>query len=140
MLLAAPSEAHELAVSYLVGEFYSYVKKPRGCRVYASNMGVKREKDNRNYLLPDMHIKCSSGAEKETPDLVVEVTSPSSEKNDLIGKTERYQALGVREYWIVLLQQKKWSSTISSTMRRSPSIPSTIRSPSRSIAATCRSI
>ena len=37
----------------------------------------------------------------------MEVTSPSSEKRDLIGKTERYQILGVREYWIVFLQQKK---------------------------------
>ena len=109
ILLASPSDEHELAVGYLVGEFYSYVKKNRGnCRVYASNKGVKRKTDDRNYLLPDVSIKCTpSKTERDIPDFIAEVTSPSSEKRDLIGKTERYQKLGVREYWIVLLQQKK---------------------------------
>lgn len=109
ILLASPSDEHELAIGYLVGEFYSYVKKNRGnCRVYASNKGVKRKTDDRNYLLPDVSIKCTpSKTERDIPDFIVEVTSPSSEKRDLIGKTERYQILGVREYWIVFLQQKK---------------------------------
>lgn len=109
ILLGSPSEEHERIVSYLVGEFYAYIRRKKGnCVVYASNKGAKRKADNRNYLLPDMSIKCtSSKTERDIPDFIVEVTSPSSEKRDLIGKAERYQRLSVREYWIVLLQQKK---------------------------------
>ena len=109
ILLGSPSDEHERTVSYLVGEFYAYVRRKKGnCVVYASNKGAKRKSDNRNYLLPDVSIKCMpSKTERDIPDFIVEVTSPSSEKRDLIGKTERYQKLGVREYWIVLLQQKK---------------------------------
>lgn len=35
------------------------------------------------------------------PDLVVEVTSPSTERMDKGKKLDRYRAEGVREYWIV---------------------------------------
>ncbi len=109
ILLGSPSDEHERIVSYLVGEFYAYIRRAEGnCVVYASNKGAKRKEDKRNYLLPDVSVKCSpSKTERDIPDFIVEVTSPSSEKRDLIGKTERYQKLGVREYWIVLLQQKK---------------------------------
>lgn len=38
---------------------------------------------------------------KGTPDLIVEILSPSSEKNDCVLKKELYERLGVPEYWIV---------------------------------------
>ncbi|HQX51585.1 MAG TPA: Uma2 family endonuclease, partial [Planctomycetaceae bacterium] len=38
---------------------------------------------------------------KGTPDLVVEILSPSTEARDRNLKRERYQAVGVPEYWIV---------------------------------------
>ena len=38
---------------------------------------------------------------KGTPDLIVEILSPSTEKNDCILKKELYERLRVPEYWIV---------------------------------------
>jgi Uma2 family endonuclease len=109
VLLAHPSPAHEKVVGYLIGEFYGYVKKSRGdCTVYGSNMGVWRKDDENNYLQPDVQVTCDpSKPDGESPDLVVEVTSPSTEKTDLNEKPGKYQRLGVREYWVVMLQQQK---------------------------------
>ena len=40
------------------------------------------------------------------PDLVVEVLSPSTSKNDRGPKMVHYAAAGVKEYWLVTPQQK----------------------------------
>ena len=109
ILLEAPSEEHERVVGYFVGELYSAIKRSgESCIVYASNKGARREIDKRNYLLPDVQIKCaSSKTEKDVPDFAIEITSPSSEKTDLNYKPERYKKLGVQEYWVVFLRQEK---------------------------------
>jgi Uma2 family endonuclease len=39
------------------------------------------------------------------PDLVVEITSPSTEKRDLELKKNLYQGFGVPEYWVVLTEE-----------------------------------
>ena len=49
---------------------------------------------NRQHILTPTKIK-------GTPDLVVEILSPSTESRDRELKRERYQAAGVPEYWIV---------------------------------------
>ena len=38
---------------------------------------------------------------KGTPDMVVEVLSPSTQRHDRLTKFSLYQRAGVREYWIV---------------------------------------
>ncbi|MBC8357054.1 MAG: Uma2 family endonuclease [Planctomycetes bacterium] len=38
---------------------------------------------------------------KGTPDLIVEILSPSTKKNDCVLKKELYERVGVPEYWIV---------------------------------------
>lgn len=43
---------------------------------------------------------------KGTPDLIIEVLSPSNAYYDLVHKKNVYEATGVREYWIVDPQEK----------------------------------
>jgi len=54
------------------------------------------------FLFPaaSMHIITSEGI-MGAPDLVVEILSPSSIRNDRGIKQRLYQRLGVQEYWIV---------------------------------------
>ena len=109
ILLAHPSPMHEKVVGYLVGVLFAYVQSHKGdCTVYASNMGVWWNDDDSNYLQPDVQVACDlSKPDGESPDLVIEVTSPSSEKRDFNLKPAKYQWFGVREYWVVMLQQQK---------------------------------
>ncbi len=60
----------------------------------------------RDRFVPDMMVVCDRSKIQwdgvyGAPDLVVEVLSPSTAKNDKTKKKEAYEAAGVREYWIV---------------------------------------
>lgn len=80
---------------YLLGK--KCVPFPDGTDLYLS------EKD---HFIPDVMIVCDPDKIKHdgvhgAPDLVVEVLSPSTAKNDRGYKKEAYAAAGVKEYWIV---------------------------------------
>ena len=57
-------------------------------------------------FIPDMMVVCDQNKIKPdgvhgAPDLVVEVLSPSTMRNDKTSKKQIYAACGVREYWLV---------------------------------------
>lgn len=53
------------------------------------------------YLAPDSQCVVTDMRLVGAPDLVVEVLSRSTAKNDREGKFRAYQKFGVREYWII---------------------------------------
>lgn len=62
--------------------------------------------DEQNKFIPDCMIVCNRDIIKRNgihgaPDLVVEVLSPSTAKNDRSKKKFAYERAGVKEYWIV---------------------------------------
>jgi len=59
-----------------------------------------------DHFVPDMMVVCDPDKIKPdgihgAPDLVVEVLSPSTAKNDRTHKKDVYSKCGVREYWLV---------------------------------------
>lgn len=59
---------------------------------------------------PDLLVVCDSTKLDErgcngSPDIVIEITSPSTGKNDLTIKFELYQRHGIKEYWIILPEE-----------------------------------
>ena len=68
--------------------------------------GVDLYLTEKDRFVPDMMVVCDRDKIRRdgvhgTPDLVVEVLSPSTMRNDRMGKKEVYQTCGVREYWLV---------------------------------------
>jgi len=62
--------------------------------------------DDENHFVPDFMVVCDPDKIKQngvygTPDLVAEVLSPSTVRNDRTRKMDAYARFGVREYWIV---------------------------------------
>lgn len=62
--------------------------------------------DEENQFIPDFMVVCDRDKIQPdgvhgAPDLVVEVLSPSTTKNDRLHKKEAYEKSGVLEYWIV---------------------------------------
>lgn len=93
--VAIASNIHYLFKSYLKGK--KCLAIPDGCDLYLT-------KDN--IFIPDMMIVCDrskiqGNGVHGAPDLVVEVLSRSTAKNDRGRKMDVYAQCGVREYWIV---------------------------------------
>ena len=62
--------------------------------------------DEENHFIPDLMIICDRskirpGHIEGAPDLVIEILSPSTRKNDVGEKKDAYERFGVKEYWIV---------------------------------------
>ncbi len=63
-----------------------------------------------NNLIPDILVTCNEqfeGKRHEKPPLIViEIVSPSSASRDFITKLQKYEQLGIKEYWIVVPEEK----------------------------------
>ncbi|CAM3402414.1 MULTISPECIES: type II toxin-antitoxin system prevent-host-death family antitoxin [Paenibacillus] len=106
--LASPSYKHQHAVNELHGTFYNWFKgKP--CTPLTSPFDITLEKEKTNICVvqPDLVVICDKdriderGKYMGTPNLVIEVLSPSTRSKDMIPKLDLYRQCGVREYWIV---------------------------------------
>jgi Uma2 family endonuclease len=76
----------------------------KGCVVVSSDTAVYL--NDKNYFVPDLMVVCDKSKIKfrgvyGAPDLVVEVLSPGSKRYDRGYKLNLYSRNGVKEYWIV---------------------------------------
>jgi len=111
VFMAPASYEHEGVVADLIGEF-RHALKGNTCKVFGSNLQVifpfkdeNKDKDD-VIVMPDMSIVCDKSKLRNkrcygAPDLVVEVLSPSTARNDRLLKRLYYEKAGVREYLIV---------------------------------------
>lgn len=84
----------------------------KSCQVFASPFDLRlayaniKDEDSMNVYQPDLLIICDKSGLKGTgfygvPNLVIEIVSPSTAKNDKLLKFNMYEKAGVKEYWIV---------------------------------------
>ncbi len=103
MMSPRPLIQHSVVSSNIYRIFASYLHgKP--CKAFAD--GVDVHLDDQNWFIPDVSIVCDRSIIHRdgihgAPDLVVEVLSPSTARNDRGPKMQHYAAAGVKEYWIV---------------------------------------
>lgn len=111
--MAAPVDVHQIVAFQLGRRFDDFIQKNKGrCVVVIAPIDVQLDKDDKTMVQPDIIIVCDRNQFKGgriygAPELVVEVLSPSTRKKDLKIKLNKYQAAGVKEYWIVDLKDKK---------------------------------
>ncbi len=112
VMMSPPSRVHQEISGELFRQIANYLEGKK-CRVYAAPFAVRLfEKTNDDassvdtIVEPDLSVVCDrdklddKGC-KGAPDLVIEVLSPSSIRNDRLTKFNLYQRAGVKEYWIV---------------------------------------
>ena len=114
MMSPAPRMRHAEVSSNIIWHLQSVSRKNKGkCKVFDAPFDVRFPKhgetaDNKidTVVQPDICVICDLSKLDDkgcigAPDLIVEVLSPSTLKNDWNYKFNLYEAAGVREYWIV---------------------------------------
>ncbi|MGH8930789.1 MAG: Uma2 family endonuclease [Egibacteraceae bacterium] len=104
IVTAAPVRRHQRVILELASRLLVYVKE-NGGEVYVAPLDVKFS--DANVVEPDVLYIRPEHVDREEPrfvssaDLVVEVSSPSMRRLELVRKRELYQRFGVPEYWYV---------------------------------------
>lgn len=104
---APPNTMHQRLVSEFTITIGNHIRSKKGsCRVFPAPFAVFLNKDNKNYVEPDISVICDKSKIDDygcsgAPDWVIEVISPSTERMDYGIKLFKYRSAGVREYWIV---------------------------------------
>lgn len=110
--MAPPSTIHQRILREIFINFAMYLKGKQ-CEVFSAPFGVrfpsaneKSNKEIKTVVEPDIVVVCDKSKIdnegcKGAPDLIVEITSPSTASKDKIEKFNLYEKYGVKEYWIV---------------------------------------
>lgn len=112
----APARQHQKISQELNRQFANYLKGKK-CEVYAAPFDIRlinsiddsmNTADDYigNVVQPDIVVVCDQNKLDEkgckgSPDLIIEILSPSTARMDMTTKFELYQRHAVKEYWIV---------------------------------------
>jgi Uma2 family endonuclease len=107
----APSRIHQEIIGELFFQVRSYLSG-KNCRAYVAPFDVVLIDENndsessRNVVQPDITIVCDKDKLddkgcKGSPDMVIEVVSPSTASQDYVKKLNLYEKYAIKEYWIV---------------------------------------
>ncbi len=108
----SPTPKHQNVVDELTAEFKMFLRG-KTCTAFSAPMDVclfadkeTKEESIKDWVQPDLFVVCDETkiGDKNihgAPDLVIEVLSPSTARNDRLIKFQNYEKAGVKEYWIV---------------------------------------
>lgn len=107
----APSRAHQKILAAVLAKFYSFLED-KECEVYGAPFDVRLSEGQEEpheittVVQPDLVVVCDRTKLDDkgcigSPDLIVEITSPSTVRKDIKEKFYLYERMGVKEYWII---------------------------------------
>lgn len=111
LMTPGPNRTHQLISMELSRQISNYLKN-KDCEVYAAPFDVRlpkgdeEEGDIETVVQPDIVVVCDKSKLDDkgclgSPDLIMEIVSPSTASMDYIKKLNLYEESGVKEYWII---------------------------------------
>lgn len=102
LMSPSPSINHNRVAGNIFNAFHNYLKG-KTCEAFGDGADVYLTEHDT--VIPDIFIVCQKDIIQPdgihgAPDLIVEVLSPSTAKNDKGYKKDLYESTGVKEYWI----------------------------------------
>ena len=103
-VMMPPASTNHNRITRNISRIFSNYLHGRRCEPFSDGEAVYLTEEDR--FIPDFMIVCDPAKIQwdgvhGAPDLVVEVLSPGTAKNDRCRKRECYEACGVREYWLI---------------------------------------
>ena len=108
--MASPALRPQSLSGAIYRQLWNYVDSQGGdCIPFIAPTDVRLDRDERTMVVPDVFVICQPDDDRMdndkyingAPDLIIEVLSPSTRRKDMFTKLHKYEAAGVREYWIV---------------------------------------
>ena len=105
--MSAPTSIHQILTGNIFAALLTFVMTEGGeCLPLVSPVDVQLNCDNRTMVQPDVVVVCDRDKVVRrcvygAPDMIIEILSPSTRKKDMLTKLHKYEAAGVREYWLV---------------------------------------
>ena len=109
-MMASPSERHQWIVYNIMRQLGDQLEN-KPCVPYVAPLDVRlfqnEENSDTTVLQPDIFIVCDESKIKGLnyckgpPNLIIEISSPTTENNDFVKKRFLYEKAGVPEYWVV---------------------------------------
>ena len=122
-LAPAPARRHQAVSRTLERQFDAYLKY-KTCEMYHAPFDVRLSETSsasddyiETVVQPDIAVICDKSKLDDrgcngAPDLIIEISSPTTAKIDLTVKFDLYEKYGVKEYWIVHPVEKTvWCSS-----------------------------
>jgi len=108
VMMAPATSNHNRIAGNIFSLFHHYLKGKK-CEPFGDGEDVYLTEKDR--FVPDFVVVCDPDKVKKdgiygAPDLVVEVLSPSTMRNDKTHKKDVYAHCGVREYWLIHPEDK----------------------------------
>ena len=118
LMSPAPSPRHQRVLAEILTQLVTSLRG-NPCQVYGAPFDVRLDPFGADATVaqPDISVVCDSSKIDNrgcngAPDFVLEIISPASLKRDRYDKFRAYQKAGVREYWIVDLENQLISVNI----------------------------
>jgi Uma2 family endonuclease len=109
-MMGAPTVTHQTISRELFGQFWTFLRG-KSCQVFSVPLDVRlfpREDNSDDTIVqPDILVVCDRSKLADgrscrgTPDLVIEILSPSNTSPAMFLKYSKYLKAGVREYWVI---------------------------------------
>ena len=104
----SPSAIHQ-RISMKLSSFLFTLLNGKECEVLAAPYNIElvdEKNEEKTVIIPDLSIICDRTGFTEqkyigTPEVIIEIISPSNQSHDLIFKTNLYQKYRIKEYWII---------------------------------------
>lgn len=110
-LLSSPVSKHQVVLLDMGQQFNDFFKNKK-CTPFIAPLDVRLDskgKKSKNVVQPDLMVVCDENKIQDkiegAPDLVVEILSKYNKLHDKFDKYHLYQKYGVREYWIIDIEE-----------------------------------
>ena len=110
-LMSSPASKHQVILLDMALQFSKFFEGKK-CRPFIAPLDVRLDakgKKSKNVIQPDLMVVCDENKIQDkiegAPDLIVEILSKYNKLHDKFDKYHLYQKYGVKEYWIIDIEE-----------------------------------